>query len=128
MEDYDENSLDAFGAFFDDDEELDEDAPAQKAEEPLEPSTYVAHYTSPTNASPVKGFFEFDSVYRASSKLNHHDARIRMLEIYGKDAVSWVIDKVKLKRKNDRVCSEQLELDFREPKKPRKKPKPKKYL
>lgn len=95
--------------------------------EQLEPSTYVAHYTSPVTTSPVKGFFEFDSVYRASSKQNIQDARIRMLEIYGKEAVSWVIDDIKIKKKNPKVLSEQLELDFRTPKKERKRRVTKKY-
>ena len=90
--------------------------------------TYVAHYTSPVTENPVKGFFEFESIHRASSKHNRQDARIRMLEIYGKDAVSWVIDKVSLKKKSDKILSEQLELDFREPKKPRKRRVSKKYL
>lgn len=89
---------------------------------------YVAHYSSPINSKPAKGFFEFESAYSASSKLNHHDARVKMLEIYGKDAVSWVIDEVKLKKKKDSVNSEQLELDFRERKAPRKTPKKKKWL
>lgn len=90
--------------------------------------TYVAHYTSPVTENPVKGFFEFNSIYRASSKQNLQDARIRMLEIYGKEAVSWVIDEVSLKKKQDKILSEQLELDFREPKKPRKRRVSKKYL
>lgn len=93
-----------------------------------EKSSYVAHYCSPTNSEPVKGFFEFESKYRASSKQNLQDARIKMLEIYGKEAVSWVIDEVKIKRKNDKVCSEQLELDFRKPKPARKRRVSKKYL
>ncbi|MGI6105950.1 MAG: hypothetical protein ACOYD7_07190 [Raoultibacter sp.] len=107
--------------FFDEPEE-------KKPQIPAEPLTYVAHYTSPITESPTKGFFEFDSIYRASSKQNIQDARIRMLEIYGKEAVSWVIDEVKLKKKTDKVLSEQLELDFREPKKQRKRRVSKKYL
>lgn len=93
----------------------------------LEPQTYIAHYVSPTTESPVKGFFEFKSVYRASSKQNHHDARIHMLELFGKEAISWVIDEIKLKRKSSSICSDQIELDFREPKKPRKRKKSKEY-
>lgn len=83
--------------------------------------TYVAHYSSPVNEAPTKGFFEFDSEHRASSKLNARDARIRMLELYGKDAVSWVIDEVRIKKKSDGVSSMQMELDFRDPKKPKRK-------
>ena len=81
--------------------------------------TYIAHYTSPTNSSPAKGFFEYESKYRASSKDNYRDARIKMLDIYGEKAVSWVIDELKLKRENERLCGDQLELDFRKP--PRKR-------
>ena len=90
--------------------------------------TYVAHYTSPVTESPTKGYFEFESEHRASSKKNAHDARIRMLELFGKEAVSWIIDEVKLKRKRDELCGDQIELDFREPKKPRKRRVTKKWL
>ena len=93
----------------------------------LEPQVYVAHYVSPKTENPMKGFFEYESVHRASSRQNRHDARIHMLEIFGKDAVSWVIDKVKLKPKKSVVCTDQMELDFREPKKPRRRKKSKKY-
>lgn len=99
----------------------------REANDSLEPQVYIAHYVSPTTESPVKGFFEFESIHRASSRKNRHDARIQMLEIFGKDAVSWVIDEVKLKRKNNPICGDQMELDFREPKKPRKRRKSKKY-
>lgn len=101
--------------------------PAARPEEPGV-QTYVAHYTSPVTESPTKGYFEFESEHRASSKKNAHDARIRMLELFGKDAVSWVIDEVKLKKKKDDLCGDQIELDFREPKKPRKRRASKKYL
>jgi len=90
--------------------------------------TYVAHYSSPKNSLPAKGFFEFKSSSRASSKPNRLDARIRMLEIYGKDAVSWVIDEIQLKKNNLGVCAEQMEFDFRERAPIRNTPKPKKYL
>lgn len=83
--------------------------------------TYVAHYSSPVNEAPTKGYFEFESEHRASSKLNARDARIRMLELYGKDAVSWVIDEIRLKKKKDGVGSMQMELDFRAPKKVKRK-------
>lgn len=99
--------------------------PADKRGEAL---AYIAHFSSPANSAPAKGFFEFESAFRASSKPNRHDARVKMLEIYGKDAVSWVIDEIKLKKKGPDVCGDQLELDFREPKPARKRPKAKKYL
>ena len=128
MDEYNEDSFDAYGAFFEDETIDTEEEVREKASTPLEPLTYVAHYTSPITSTPVKGFFEFDSIHRSSSKLNRQDARIRMLEIYGQDALSWVIDSIKIKRKSDKVCSDQLELDFREPKKPRKRRVSKKYL
>ena len=57
--------------------------------------TYIAHYSSPSaSAQRAKGVFEFESDARANTKGNNHDARMRMLELYGKDAVSWTIDKV----------------------------------
>lgn len=93
-----------------------------------EPQTYIAHYTSPTSTKPIKGFFEFQSAQRAFSKQNIQDARIRMLELYGKDAVSWVIDDVRLKKKNEKMCSSQLEIDFRKRKPARTRAPKKKYL
>lgn len=130
MDEYNEDSFDAYGAFFEDSITTDDEASQGSADfsDPSGSLTYVAHYTSPVTTSPVKGFFEFESIHRASSKLNRHDARVRMLEIYGQDAVSWVVDSVKIKRKNDKICGDQLELDFREPKKPRKRRATKKYL
>lgn len=89
--------------------------------EGVEKQTYIAHYSSPVNEAPTKGYFEFESEHRASSKLNARDARIRMLELYGKEAVSWEIDKIRLKKKSDGVSSMQLELDFRDPKKPKRR-------
>lgn len=95
---------------------------------PPESLTYIAHYSSPVNGSPVRGFFEFESIHRASSKQNRQDARIKMLEIYGKEAVSWIIDEVKLKKRREKILGDQLELDFREPKKSRTRRITKKYL
>ena len=108
-------------------------APANKqakipSDKVVEKLSYVAHFSSPLNATSAKGFFEFESTARASSKQNHHDARVKMLEIYGKEAIAWVIDEVKLKKKNPDRCVEQLELDFRERKPARKRPVAKKYL
>ncbi|MEG0504698.1 MAG: hypothetical protein RR547_08660, partial [Raoultibacter sp.] len=85
-------------------------------------------YTSPVTENPTKGFFEFESEFRANSKKNIHDARLKMLETFGQDAVSWVIDEVKLKKKKDELCGDQIELDFRPPKQPRKRRASKKWL
>ena len=47
--------------------------------------TYIAHYSSPSaSAQRAKGVFEFESDARANTKGNNHDARMRMLELYGK--------------------------------------------
>ena len=80
---------------------------------------YRAHYTSPRSANPVNGTFEFESASNAGSKKNMHDARMKMLELFGKDAVSWQIDNVELAGKGEASEFVQMQLDFREPKKPR---------
>lgn len=104
------------------------DRPRKKVADESPIQTYVAHYTSPVTESPTKGYFEFISEFRAGSKKNVHDARLKMLETFGKDAVSWVIDEVKLKKKKDELCGDQIELDFRPPKKQRQRRISKKYL
>ena len=90
--------------------------------------TYIAHYRSPA-ASDVRatGLFEFESDARAGSKGNLRDARLKMLELYGKDAVSWTIDQVERKRASKQVQDGQLELDFRPPKAQRKRAKKKEW-
>ena len=84
--------------------------------------TYRAHYKSPHGANPVNGTFEFESEHNAGSRKNATDARIRMLEEFGNEAVSWQIDSIELvsgvAEASDIV---QLQLDFREPKKTRKR-------
>ena len=62
--------------------------------------TYIAHYISPA-AADVRGtgLFEFESDSRANTKGNLRDARLKMLELYGKDAVSWTIDSVESPRR-----------------------------
>ena len=47
--------------------------------------TYIAHYISPA-AADVRGtgLFEFESDSRANTKGNLRDARLKMLELYGK--------------------------------------------
>ncbi len=90
--------------------------------------TYVAHYQSPA-AADVRGtgLFEFESEARANSKNNLRDARLKMLELYGKDAVSWTIDRVERKKAAEASQDGQLELDFRPPKKQRTRAKKKEY-
>ena len=80
---------------------------------------YRAHYKSPQGSNPVNGSFEFESNANAKSKKNASDARIKMLELFGKEAVSWQIDKIELVGKGEATEFVQLQLDFREPKKGR---------
>ncbi len=85
-------------------------------------TTFMAHYISPA-ASDVRGngFFEFESNARLNSKDNLHDARMKMLELFGKDAVSWSIDKVEKKKASNDVMDGQLALDFRPEKQVRRR-------
>ncbi len=56
------------------------------------------------------------------SKALAHDARLRMLELFGSDAVSWTIDSIARKRARSEQASGQMELDFRDaPKRTRRK-------
>ena len=90
--------------------------------------TYIAHYSSPkASDNRAKGLFEFESSARAGTKKNQHDARLKMLELYGKDAVSYTIDRVERKAAKATACNEQLELDFRAPKQERKRAVKKEY-
>ena len=82
--------------------------------------TYRAHYTSPHGANPVNGTFEFESQSKAGSRQNATDARIKMLEEFGNDAVSWLIDNIELVGDEEAAEYVQPQLDFREPKKSRK--------
>ena len=90
--------------------------------------TYIAHYRSPAASDArATGLFEFESDARAGSKGNLRDARLKMLELYGKDAVSWTMDRVERKRATKQVQDGQLELDFRPPKAERKRAKKKEW-
>lgn len=85
-------------------------------------STFVAFYRSlDSSKNRAKGLFEFESDARHGSKANMHDARIKMLELYGNDALSWNIEKIEKKGAKDIHQDGQLELDFREPLKERKR-------
>lgn len=90
--------------------------------------TYIAHYRSPAASDArATGLFEFESDARAGSKGNLRDARLRMLELYGKDAVSWTVDRVERKKASEAYQDGQLELDFRPPKKQRTRAKKKEW-
>lgn len=101
----------------------------EKGDVPVQ--TYIAHYSSPAASdSRGQGVFEFESDARIGTKANTHDARMRMLEVYGKDAISWNIVKVerkKAKPKADQAQDGQLQLDFRPPKVERKRAKRKEW-
>ena len=90
-------------------------------------TVYLAHYRSPA-AADVRGMgaFAFESEARIGSKENLHDARVKMLEEFGKDAASWTIEKVERKTEKNPVMDGQLELDFR-PEKKRRRRRTKEY-
>ena len=90
-------------------------------------TTYLAHYRSPA-AADVRGAgaFEFESGARIGSKENLHDARVKMLELFGKDATPWNIEKVERKTAKNGAMDGQLELDFR-PEKKRRRRRTKEY-
>lgn len=90
--------------------------------------TYVAHYRSPVAADQRgQGIFEFESESRAGSKGNLHDARMKMLELFGKDAVSWSVVRVERKKASASSQDGQLQIDFRPPKPERKRAKRKEW-
>ena len=83
--------------------------------------TYVAHYLSPKGSSErARGLFEFESDARVGTKANAHDARLKMLELFGSEAVSWAIDDIKRKKAREQQAAGQMELDFRAPKRTRR--------
>ena len=90
-------------------------------------AAYLAHYRSPA-AADVRGVgaFEFESEARMGTKDNLHDARLKMLETFGKDAASWNIEKVERKTTKNGALDGQLELDFR-PEKKRRRRRTKEY-
>ena len=67
-------------------------------------TTYVAYYQSPA-AADVRGSgtFTFESEGKAGSKINQRDARLKMLELFGRDAVSWTIERVEKKKEIGRA-------------------------
>lgn len=88
---------------------------------------FLAHYQSPAKADVRgAGVFEFESEARAGSKDNLHDARMKMLELFGSDAVSWGIERVERKTAKTEALDGQLALDFR-PEKKRRRRKTKEY-
>lgn len=79
-------------------------------------AAFIAHYSSASaSADRAKGSFSFESESRLGSKANGHDARVRMLELYGNDALSWTIDSIEHKSASGAKATAdgQLEMDFR---------------
>ena len=82
---------------------------------------FRAEYQSPRNANPQSGQFTFESKHPLGSKANEQDARYKMLELFGNEAVSWIIANVERAKPADADAPVQLGLDFREPKKTRRR-------
>jgi hypothetical protein len=82
---------------------------------------FRAEYASPRNANPQSGSFTFESKHPLNSKANEQDARYKMLELFGNEAVSWSITHVERSKASEVDAPIQLGLDFREPKKARRR-------
>lgn len=83
---------------------------------------YRATIVSPKGATPTSSVIEFESEHRAGSKQNVQDARYKMLELHGAEALSWNIKDIeKVTEKERGGATEQLMLDFREPVEPPKR-------
>lgn len=83
---------------------------------------YIAHYRSlDSDSRHVSGMLGFESSARLGTKANAHDARLRMLEEFGTDALSWSIYKIDRKRNDAAQMDGQQQLDFRAPAKKRKR-------
>ena len=90
-------------------------------------TAYLAYYRSPA-AADVRGAgaFEFESDARLGTKDNQRDARLKMLELFGKDAVPWEVERVERKSARSEAIDGQLTLDFR-PEKKRRRRRTKEY-
>lgn len=83
---------------------------------------YKATIVSPKGAAPKSSIIEFESEHRAGSKQNIQDARYKMLELHGSEAVAWTVKDIeKVSDNAQEGPTEQLMLDFREPVQPRKR-------
>ena len=79
---------------------------------------YRATIVSPKGAAPKSSVIEFESEHRAGSKQNLQDARYKMLELHGSEALK---DIEKVTENESAGVAEQLMLDFREPVEPPKR-------
>ena len=69
----------------------------------------------------------YEKMRPVSIRIDSGFSRLRMLELYGKAAVSWTIDSVERKKASVASQDGQLALDFRPPKPERKRAKKKEY-
>lgn len=77
---------------------------------------YRATIVSPLGTAPASSSIEFESEFRAGSKQNIQDARYKMLELHGSEAISWTVTDVeRVPEAEQGAIQEQLMLDFREP-------------
>ena len=83
--------------------------------------SFVAYYESPRNDNPQSGQFSFESKHPLNSHANQQDARFRMLELFGNEALAWSIVRTERSRAGEAEAPVQLGLDFREPKKTRRR-------
>ena len=61
-------------------------------------TTFIAHYKSlDSQVDRARGLFEFESSSRMGSKGNAQDARIRMFELFGNEALAWSREKIERK-------------------------------
>lgn len=82
---------------------------------------YRATIVSPKGEAPKSSVIEFESEFRAGSKRNIQDARYKMLEIHGAEAVAWTVKDIERVAETADAPVEQLMLDFREPKQSRRR-------
>lgn len=83
---------------------------------------YRATIVSPRGVNPTSSTIEYESEYKAGSKGNIQDARFKMLELHGSEAVSWTVKDVeRIADSTPSGAAEQLMLDFREPVEPPKR-------
>lgn len=84
---------------------------------------YRATIVSPKGAAPKSSVIEFESEHRAGSKLNVQDARYKMLELHGLEALAWSVKDIEKVPDREAVDApvEQMMLDFREPVEPPKR-------
>lgn len=82
---------------------------------------FKASYESPRNANPQSGCFVFESDHPLNSNANKQDARYRMLDLFGNEAVAWNIVGIERAKANQADDPVQPGLDFREPKKTRRR-------